>query len=100
MTSRTKGPCLASASPDVFTSIQASSQNLTLTIQGIIDFFSLSSTQVAMSFMDILQQVLDSFSMTSTNLTGSIGGSSNQFSTSFASGQTGITGYGNTGYYY
>jgi hypothetical protein len=100
VTSKTKGPCLASASPDVFTSVQASSQNLTLSIQGIIDFFSLSSTQVTMMFMDILQQVLDSFSMTSTNLTDSIGGSMNQLSTSFASGQTGMTGYGNTGYYY
>lgn len=100
MTSKSKGPCLASASPDVFTSIQGSSQNLTLSFQGIIDFFSLSSTQVATSFMDLLQQVLDSFSMTSTNLTGSVGGSLNQFSTSFASGQTATTGAANTGYYY
>jgi len=97
---KSRGPSLASASPDLFTSIQSSSQNLTLSVQGIIDFFNLSSSQVTTSFMDILQQVLNSFGLTSTNITGTIGGSMNQISTSFASGQTATAGYGNTGYYY
>lgn len=97
MTRKPKGASLASASPDIFTPIQASSQNLTLSFQAILDFFSLSSSQVANTFVSSLQQLLDSFGMTTNNITATITGMSNQLANSFSSGQT---GYGNTGNYY
>lgn len=99
MARKLRGSSLALASPDIFTPIQMSSQNLTLASQGVLDFFSLSSTQLVTSFLDILQQTLNSFTMTSDNIIGTVTGSMNQFFASFASGQTGYGGYG-TGYYY
>lgn len=103
MAGKSRGSSLALVSPDLFTPIQMSSQNLTLASQGVIDFFSLSSTQLVTAFVDLLQGTLNALTTGSNNIVNSVTGSINQFFASFATltppGQTGFSGYG-TGYYY
>ncbi len=98
MSRESKGPSRALVSPDIVTPMQASSLNLTLSSQAIIDFFSLSSAQIANTFVSFLQEMLNSFSTSTNNITGSFTGLSNQIANSFSSGGTGTTG--GTYYYY
>ena len=90
-----KAPSLASFtinSADFFTPIQAGSQ-------GVIDSFTMGTTQMTYTFLSLIQQVLDSFSLLSNNTLQTIAQSMNGIANSFVSGQTGAMGY-NAGTYY